>query len=95
MKAFIEILREKYGLAQPEAEKLLEQMELLTYRKGEHIVREGERNSSFYLVADGIWRGHYLRDGVTFRSGLPFKVTVSFPPGDMWPDFLLWFPSKP
>ena len=62
MKAFIEILREKYGLAQPEAEKLLEQMELLTYRKGEHIVREGERNSSFYLVADGIWRGHYLRD---------------------------------
>lgn len=30
MKAFIEILREKYGLAQPEAEKLLEQMELLT-----------------------------------------------------------------
>lgn len=64
MKAFIEILREKYGLAQPEAEKLLEQMELLTYRKGEHIVREGERNSSFYLVADGIWRGHYLRDGV-------------------------------
>lgn len=39
MKAFIEILREKYGLAQPEAEKLLEQMELLTYRKGEHIVQ--------------------------------------------------------
>lgn len=34
MKAFIEILREKYGLAQPEAEKLLEQMELLTYGKG-------------------------------------------------------------
>ena len=47
MKAFIEILREKYGLAQPEAEKLLEQMELLTYRKGEHSGRAGERNSSF------------------------------------------------
>ena len=26
MKAFIEILREKYGLAQPEAKKLLEQI---------------------------------------------------------------------
>lgn len=39
-------------------------MERLTYRKGEHIVREGERNSSLYLVAQGIWRGHYLRDGV-------------------------------
>ena len=34
MKAFIEILREKYGLAQPEAEKLLEQMELLTPERG-------------------------------------------------------------
>lgn len=73
MKAFIEILREKYGLAQPEAEKLLEQMELLTYRKGEHIVREGERNSSFYLVADGIWRGHYLRDGVDISLWFAFQ----------------------
>ena len=73
MKAFIEILREKYGLAQPEAEKLLEQMELLTYRKGEHIVREGERNSSFYLVADGIWRGHYLRDGVDVSLWFAFQ----------------------
>lgn len=34
MKAFIEILREKYGLAQPEAEKLLEQMELQPTGKG-------------------------------------------------------------
>ena len=73
MKAFIEILREKYGLAQPEAEKLLEQMELLTYRKGEHIVQEGERNSSFYLVADGIWRGHYLRDGVDVSLWFAFQ----------------------
>ena len=64
MKTFSEILHEKYGLSASESEQLLEQMELLTYRKGEHIVREGERNSSFYLVADGIWRGHYLRDGV-------------------------------
>lgn len=64
MKAFIEILREKYGLAQPEAEKLLEQMELLTYRKGEHIVREGERN---------IWRGHYLRDGVDISLWFAFQ----------------------
>ena len=73
MKAFIEILREKYGLSQPEAKKLLEQMELLTYRKGGHIVREGERNSSFYLVADGIWRGHYLRDGVDVSLWFAFQ----------------------
>lgn len=64
MKTFSEILHEKYGLSASESEQLLAQMERLTYRKGEHIVREGERNSSLYLVARGIWRGHYLRDGV-------------------------------
>lgn len=64
MKTFSEILHEKYGLSASESEQLLTQMERLTYRKGEHIVREGERNSSLYLVAQGIWRGHYLRDGV-------------------------------
>lgn len=64
MKTFSEILHEKYGLSASESEQLLAQMERLTYRKGEHIVREGERNSSLYLVGQGIWRGHYLRDGV-------------------------------
>lgn len=64
MRTFSEILHEKYGLSASESEQLLAQMERLTYRKGEHIVREGERNSSLYLVAQGIWRGHYLRDGV-------------------------------
>lgn len=64
MKTFSEILHEKYGLSASESEQLLAQMERLTYRKGEHIVREGERNSSLYLVAQGIWRGHYLRNGV-------------------------------
>lgn len=64
MKTFSEILHEKYGLSASKSEQLLAQMERLTYRKGEHIVREGERNSSLYLVAQGIWRGHYLRDGV-------------------------------
>ena len=54
MKTFSEILHEKYGLNASESEQLLAQMERLTYRKGEHIVREGERNSSLYLVAQGI-----------------------------------------
>ena len=27
------------------------------------LVREGERDTSFYIIARGIWRGHYLRDG--------------------------------
>ena len=73
MKTFSEILHEKYGLSASESEQLLAQMERLTYRKGEHIVREGERNSSLYLVAQGIWRGHYLRDGVDISLWFAFQ----------------------
>ena len=95
MKAFIEILREKYGLAQPGKPKAAgtdgtaNLPERGTYRTG------GRSVPSFYLVADGIWRGHYLRDGVDISLWFAFQATVSFPPGDMWPEFLLWFPSKP
>jgi CRP-like cAMP-binding protein len=32
-------------------------------RKKEAIVIEGERNSNLYLIKEGIWRGHYLKDG--------------------------------
>ena len=73
MKAFIEILREKYGLAQPEAEKPAGTDGTANLPEREHIVREGERNSSFYLVADGIWRGHYLRDGVDISLWFAFQ----------------------
>ena len=93
MKAFIEILREKYGLAQPEAEKLLEQMELLTYRKETYRTGRGvtlpSSGSRRYL--EGTLPARQVDVSLWFAS---FKVTVSFPPGDMWPDFLLWFPLK-
>ena len=26
-------------------------------------MKEGERNSNFYIISKGIWRGHYLNDG--------------------------------
>lgn len=39
-------------------------MEPVTYRRGEVLVHEGELNTSFYLIGQGIWRGYYLRNGV-------------------------------
>ena len=39
-------------------------MEKFTFRKGDFLVQEGGRNSNFYIVSKGIWRGHYLNDGV-------------------------------
>lgn len=34
-----------------------------SFSKGEFLVREGETDSSFYIVKSGIWRGYYMRDG--------------------------------
>ena len=39
-------------------------MERLAFRKGECVVREGERNYNLYVVSRGIWLGHYLHDGI-------------------------------
>lgn len=78
MKTFSEKLHEKYGLTSTETEQLLAQMEQLTCRKGEHIVQQGERNSSLYLVAQGIWRGYYLRDGVDISLWFAFEGDTLF-----------------
>lgn len=53
----------KYYFPYAEGRQLIEGMEYKTYRKGDCLVREGERDTSFYIIARGIWRGHYLRDG--------------------------------
>lgn len=44
--------------------QLLDNMEKFTFHKGDFLVQEGGRNSNFYIVSKGIWRGHYLNDGV-------------------------------
>ena len=63
MDSFIERFCAKYYFPYAEGRQLIEGMEYKTYRKGDCLVREGERDPSFYIVARGIWRGHYLRDG--------------------------------
>lgn len=64
MDTFIQKFCEKYSLPITTSLQLLDKMEKFTFRKGDFIVQEDERNSNFYIISKGIWRGHYLNDGV-------------------------------
>lgn len=63
MTPFLEKFSRKYHLPIPACEALLGRMERCEYRKGECIVRQGERNGDFYLVSRGVWLDHYLHEG--------------------------------
>ena len=64
MDAFVQKFCEKYSLPITASLQLLAKMEKLHFRKGDFLVQEGERKSNFYIISKGIWRGHYLNDGV-------------------------------
>ena len=64
MDAFVQKFCEKYSLPITASLQLLAKMEKLHFRKADFLVQEGERNSNFYIISKGIWRGHYLNDGV-------------------------------
>ncbi len=63
MEAFIEKFSRKYNLPAADCLRLIGLMERRVFCKGECVVRQGERNSDFYVVSRGIWLGHYLDDG--------------------------------
>lgn len=64
MAAFIQKFCNKYNLPATETLSLLSKMECSAYCKGDCLVREGGKNTNFYIISRGIWRGHYLNDGV-------------------------------
>lgn len=64
MEVFVQKFCEKYSLPVAASLQLLERMEKFAFRKGDFLVQEGGRNSNFYIISKGIWRGHYLNDGV-------------------------------
>lgn len=70
MDAFVRKFCEKYSLPITVSLQLLEKMEKFSFRKGDFLVQEGERNSNFYIISKGIWRGHYLNDGAMSPFGL-------------------------
>lgn len=64
MEDFVTLFCRKYQWPIQKAMMLMERMEKVVCARGECLVREGELNTDFHLIAEGIWRGHYLRDGV-------------------------------
>ena len=73
MEVFIEKFCRRYNLSETDVKALTEQMQEVRFRKKEAIVIEGERNSNLYLIKEGIWRGHYLPDGVDVSLWFAFQ----------------------
>ena len=81
METFIEKFRNSYHLSENDTQTLLSYMEEIRFKKKEVIVHEGSKNGNLYLIKQGIWRAHYLKDGVDatiWFAKLPFRY------GDMW-----------
>ena len=83
MEVFIEKFCRRYNLSETDVKALTEQMQEVRFRKKEAIVIEGERNSNLYLIKEGIWRGHYLKDGtdttIWFASVGEIAFSISIP----------------
>lgn len=94
MDAFIQKFCEKYSLPIALSLQLLDNMEKFTFHKGDFLVQEGGRNSNFYIVSKGIWRGHYLNDGVDVSVWFASEGGPSSRHGDMWKIQFRWFLSK-
>ena len=64
METFEEKFRNRYQLSEADISALLSHMEEVRFKKKEVIVQEGTKNTNLYLIKEGIWRVHYLKDGV-------------------------------
>lgn len=63
METMIKKFCKKYKLPEKSLFELLFHMKEVNFSKGELIVETGTRNSNFYLIKKGIWRGYYLAEG--------------------------------
>ena len=63
MELFKEKLSDKYSISIEQIEMLLNVMTPLKFKKGDFVVREGERNSTLYILKSWVWRSFRLNDG--------------------------------
>ena len=63
MQSFIEKVSKDYALTLQQTETLLSYMKPVEFQKGDFIVREGERNTNFYIIESGVWRSFRMNDG--------------------------------
>lgn len=78
METFEEKFRNRYQLSEADASALLSHMEEVRFKKKEVIVQEGTKNTNLYLIKEGIWRGHYLKDGVDTSIWFALKGEAAF-----------------
>ena len=78
METFEEKFRNRYQLSEADASALLSHMEEVRFKKREVIVQEGTKNTNLYLIKEGIWRGHYLKDGVDTSIWFALKGEAAF-----------------
>ncbi len=78
METFEEKFRNRYQLSEADASALLSHMEEVRFKKKEVIVQEGTMNTNLYLIKEGIWRGHYLKDGVDTSIWFASKGEAAF-----------------
>ena len=78
METFEEKFRNRYELSEADASALLSHMEEVRFKKREVIVQEGTKNTNLYLIKEGIWRGHYLKDGVDTSIWFASKGEAAF-----------------
>ena len=78
METFEEKFRNRYQLSAADASALLSHMEEVRFKKREVIVQEGTKNTNLYLIKEGIWRGHYLKDGVDTSIWFASKGEAAF-----------------
>ena len=70
MDSFIERFCAKYYFPYAEGRQLIEGMEYKTYRKGDCLVREGERDTSFYIIACGNYDETRKERKVYYNEGI-------------------------
>lgn len=68
----------KYKLTEKSLFELLEHMTEVRFSKGELIVKEGDRNTNFYLLKKGVWRAYHLTDGTENSSWFVGRGDAAF-----------------
>lgn len=78
MELFIEKFKVRYNLSGHDTHILLECMQEVHFKKKSVIVNEGSKNTNLYLIKQGIWRGHYLKDGIETTIWFAGEGEVAF-----------------
>lgn len=78
MQKLIETISRNCSLPPHDVEQFLSRMEEVSFRRGEHIISAGSRNSSLYIVKSGIWRAWRCHEGRESTIWFASEGTTAF-----------------